>query len=206
MKMNTKILAVAVVAMFAVTAFTFVADENDAADKVTYHFYIQCNDETLNATPINKWLDAYEAESQSKDSFIAGLSASLDKADIDYDIGTSGWINSIGEYATHGEWLAEYYGFAIYYADGEEWESTSTYAESTTFAIVFDKYLSSAEYEELTEDEQKNYLDSGWGYATKLPTVSTTGYDNSMMMYIIIAVVVIIIIAAAVFFLKKKNA
>ena len=207
MKMNSKILAVAVVAMFAATAFAVMADsEEDDGANVTYHFYLQLNDDTINEVPINKWLVSYDASSQSKASYIAGLKYALDKAGLEYGIGDSGWLSFIGDYQTHGTWdnITDYYSFAIYYADGDKWVTTSTYDEGTTFAIVFDKYLWQFEYDELSEKEKAKYYDSGWGYASKLPTVGTTSYDSSML-YIIIGVVAIIVIIAVVFFVMKKK-
>lgn len=209
MKMKSKVLAVAVVAMFCATAFAVVATEDNDADKVTYNIYIQLNDNTINTKPIEKWLDSYEAPSKSKANYIAALKAGLDKAGLKYEMSDSGWLSSIGDYATHGEWGSlAYYGFAVYYADGKEWEPTSSYEEGTTFAIVFDKYLTESEYKELSDKDKEKYEHNDYGYATLLPTVSTTSWESSnMMLYIIIAVVVIVIIAcAAFFFMKKKKA
>jgi hypothetical protein len=209
MKMNSKILAVAVVAMFAATAFAVLADsEDDDAANVTYHYYLQLNDDTSNAVPINKWLVSYDASAQTAANYLDGLCYALQKAELDYEF-TGNWIVNIGGYESHGSWdnISDYYGFAVYYASGNEWKATSTYDEGTTFAIVFDKYLWQFEYEELSDKDKAKYLYNDWGYATKLPTVGTTSYDNTMM-YIIIAVVVIIIIIAIIFFVmkKKKNA
>ncbi|WII07570.1 hypothetical protein PED39_08240 [Methanomassiliicoccales archaeon LGM-RCC1] len=207
MKMNSKILAVAVVAMFVATAFAVVATEdNDAAD-VTYHFYIQCNDDTSNAVPINQWLKAYTADEKSADNYLEALIEGLQDAEIDYEMSGT-WLVSIGSYESHGDWhdYSTYYGFAVFYADGDKWKPTNTYDESTTFAIVFDKYLSVEEYNALSDADKAKYSYSEYGYAQKLPTVGTTAYDNTMML-IIIAIIVIVVIAVAVFFfMKKKNA
>jgi hypothetical protein len=209
MMTKSKILTVAIVAMFCATAFAVVATEENDADKVTYHIYLQLNDNTINEKPIEKWLDPYDANSKSKDNYLAALKAGLSAAKLDYVISDSGWLSSIGDYASHGEWGSlEYYGFAIYYADGKNWETTSTYDEGTTFCIVFDKYLTQSEYDKLSDKDKEKYYDSGWGYATKLPTVSTTAWEsNNTMLYIIIGIVAVIVVIAVVFFvMKKKNA
>lgn len=208
MKMGSKILTVAIVAMFCATAFAVVAEENDAADKTTYHIYIQLHDNTINAKPVDMWLDAYDASAQNKDNFITALKAGLDKAKMSYDISESGWLSKIADYATHGEWgSTSYYGFAVYYADGKVWKSTSTYDEGTTFAIVFDKYLTDGEYKALSDADKEKYEYNDWGYATFLPTVSTTAWESSsnMGMFLIIGAIVVVVLIIAVFFYTKKQ-
>ena len=212
METKSKILAIAVVAMFCATAFAITAaEDDDAADKATYHIYIQLNDSTINATSQEKWLNAYDADAKSKDNYLKALKSGLDAANLKYEISDSGWLSSIGDYKTHGDWgSVQYYGFAVYYADGNTWKTTSTYDEGTTFAIVFDKYLTDDEYKALSESDKAKYEYNTYGYATLLPKVSTTSWEtpaDNTMIYIIVAIVAIIIIAViAIYFIKKRNA
>jgi len=209
MKMGSKILTVAIVAMFCATAFAVVAEENDAADKTTYHIYIQLNDNTINAKPIEMWLDSYDASAQSKEGFFAALKAGLDKAKITYDIADSGWISKIGDYATHGEWgSTSYYGFSVYYADGKVWKTTSgDYNEGTTLSVVFDKYLTDEEYKALSDADKAKYEYNAFGYASLLPSVSTTAWESSsnMGMFLIIGAIVVVVLIVAVFLYTKKQ-
>lgn len=207
MKMGSKILTVAIVAMFCATAFAVVAEENDAADKTTYHIYIQLNDNTINAKPIEMWLEPYDASAKSTEEFFKALKSGLDKAKISYVINDT-WLSKIGDYATHGEWgSTSYYGFASYYADGKDWKEVTTYAEGTTVAIVFDKYLTMDEYNALSEKDKAKYYNNPYGWASLLPTVSTTGWESSsnMGMFLIIGAIVVVVLIVAVFLYTKKQ-
>ena len=209
MKTSAKILAVAIVAMFCSAACIVAVSDDSDADKVIYHYYIQLKDDTINAKPIQKWLGSYDATSQSKESYLTGLKKGLDDAGLKYVMGASGWLTSIDVFATHGDFdfESDYYSFAVYYADGKEWKATSTYEEGNTFAIVFDKYLWQEEYDKLSDKDKEKYHLDPYGYATKLPTVSTTDYKSGsdMTLYIIIGAIIVVALVVVVFVYVKKN-
>ncbi len=218
MKNNTKILAVAIVAMFSLTAFAVLDTDNNDAASVQYHIYIQLYDDSIDAISQEIWIINDQVD-QSKDSYINALKQGLDDQELSYEISASGWLSAIGDFVVHGGWDEtyqpdNYYGFAIYYADGDEWKLTSTYAESNTMAVVFDRYLSASEYEALSDSEKEYYaVDQYMGYATSLPTVSTTAYETivniimDFIIYIVVAIVVAVVIGLAIviWVAKKKK-
>ena len=171
-----------------------------------YHFNLQLNN---GEKSLNVWLKEQSTSSLSKQNYISSLKAALDADGFTYVMSTSGWLTSITKdgvtYAGSGTWgEAGYYGFAMYYADGQSWLATSSYAEGNVFSIVLDEY-------KFTDPQSDAYLDSGYGYWSLLPTQSTDGYGSgdgasNMVLYIAIAVVLIVIVVAVVFFITKKKA
>mgnify|MGYP006988898118 CR=1 FL=1 len=199
MKMNAKIMAVAIVAMFCAAGFVSVLADEDDADKVTYHYYLQLNDDTTSKKAVSEWLTSYSASSQSKESYLEGLIEALSDSGYDYEFNDT-WIVNIAGFSGHGAWdnVSDYYSFAVYYADGEDWKATSTYDEGTTFAIVFDKYLWQSDYDKLSDDEKEQYEYSSYGYASKLPTVSTTDYEGNSIIIMYTAIIVVVIVVDVV--------
>ncbi len=192
--------AIAVIAVMVCSAFAVVmADSDDsAADGATeYSFQIQLNDGTNSYFATGKY---------DSNNFADALMGLLDSKGATYSISASGWISSItanGITYASGTWGSEpYYGFAIYYLDGNEWKATSTYNESSTFAVVFDKYLFTAP----TGDDASKYMDSGYNYWTLLPeSVSDGDGDSNILIYVGAAILAIIAIAVIVFAVKRSG-
>ena len=206
---KAKFLTVAIVAMFCATGFALMAEEDDAAGGVTFHIYLQMNDDTSNSLPVNMWLKPYQTESTGYESFQAALEYGCREANMDVTM-LLGTITSIGAYGIHGDPddYSKYYGFTIYSAIGDKWDTVTYAGNTTTYAVVFDKFLSESEYNALSEKDKSGYMLNNLllvKYASKLPNTSVTGYDNTML---IVAGIVagVIIIAAIVFVVKKKHA
>ena len=168
-----------------------------------YHFNLQLNN---GEKSINVWLKAQSTSSLSKDAYVKALKAALDDGGYTYVIKDSGWITSITKddvtYASKGTWEQEgYYGFGVYYANGEYWLPTGDYSEGNVFSIVLDEY-------KFTDPKSDAYYDSGFGYWVLLPTESTDAYEdggsNNLVLYIVIGVVAVVAIAAVAFFVIKK--
>ncbi len=211
MSTKSKILALAVAAMFAATAFTLVADENSADDgTITYHIYLQLNDPTSDAEPVNTWLKPYECTEMSYDSFITALREGCQ--DLGLEVTTAmQTITSIGTFSDHGILGDNCYYFTFFYANegDEEWKYTvSPSDEATTYAIVFDQILTMDAYNNLSDNDKKEYMVHESilvDYAFKKPNVGTTGYDSSMMYVIIAAIAILVIIAGTILYLRKKK-
>lgn len=114
------------------------------------------------------------------------------------------------EYKVSGTFPTDpYYGFAIYYAQGEKWVPTNNYSESTVFSIVLDQYQFSA------PAEADKYYDGGWGYYSLLPTAATSSYTSaivepsddvdSMFIYVAAAILAVLAIGIIVFALRKAG-
>lgn len=207
---RTKILTVAIVAIFCAVGFSVMADDNDAAGGVTYHIYLQMNDNTSDALPVNKWLKPYQAETTGFDSFKAALEYGCNDAGMNVTM-LLGAITAIGPYSIHGdsEDYSKYYGFTIYSAIGDKWDTVTYSGNTSTYAVVFDKFLSESEYNELSEKDKSGYMLNNLllvKYASKLPNTSTAGYDNTMLIVAGIVAGVIIIAAAVVLVMRKKHA
>ena len=217
MKMNSKILAVAVVAMFVATAFAFVATEdNDAAsgEQKTYHLYFEVlNDD--GKVVASSWT-TFSCEKNN--------SAWAAQATVAFQSVMSKYVNDVRDYYVTGNedgvrfvYDSSAFWPACWYVEKGKWtmvENTATeYIESDTVAVTMyspDLYgeLFYAEELPIGADASKFvYVEQGWGsFWMLLPQTSVTGYDSGMLLYIIIAVVIIVIIVAAVFYMKKKNA
>lgn len=116
-------------------AFNKPADTNE-----TYWFYIDYNDKETN-TLKSKWISA------SAESPLKGLTASLDKAGIEYEIKDNGWIISISGVAsegltfTWGSWFWKKTNYDTKYTSAEspDWLSNPGFdsALGTVFYVGF---------------------------------------------------------------------
>jgi len=216
MKMNSKILAVAVVAMFVATAFAVVATEdNDAAsgEQKTYHLYIEIIDEDMKVTA-KQW-STFTCEKNN--------AAWAAKATVELQKVVEGQVNSVKDYYVNPSTM-----WIVYPEDSKWWASTfygekgkwaliddvsTQYVENDTTAITLCPTTIYSDCYYISElpvgADASKYLHIqlfGGDQYFLLPQTSVTGYDSGMLLYIIIAVVIIVIIVAAVFYMKKKNA
>jgi hypothetical protein len=215
MKMNTKILAVAVVAMFAMTAFVSFADDSDAANK-TYHLYTEVIDADGN-TVASGW-ESFECE-QNNSAWAAAATVAFQKVMGKY-------VNDVRDYYITGNddgvsvvydasalWPATYYNKDGKWAWVEDTKTAYVGADSSAI-IMWDPALYGTLFyaDELPVGaDAKNFIhvEQSWGsFWAKLPSTAPNGYGGGAdyTLYIVAAVIIIIIVIAAVFFLKKKNA
>ncbi len=218
MKMDSKILAVAIVAMFAATAFVaVVGDEADAADKKTFHLYLEVLDEDGKVV-FGKWISA------SGEATIEGYVAAMDPA-IKEAVKNS---KDIGEVADYGVSPSSYGGIKFnsdsdYWAavttnDGGKWaymtDTTAGYISADSAAVIccpsdiYYDYFYLPELPEGANEKDYIYYEDPWmgGGWHLLPNTSATSYEGlGVMLYVIIAIVVIVVIAGAVFMMKKKK-
>ena len=176
--MFKKTLAIAVVAMFCVSAFVMAADTDDssAADenKLTYSFYLELKDGTnsYSARLPDVTIDGSE---MTGDNYQAAVTAACTAAGLTVTFGSYNMISSLVadavtyEGSAYSDWGTDnYYNYSVYYSKGGQWNSASL-NESTTYVLVFDKY----EFSEPANPE--NYFKNGdatYGYYwTPLPTV-----------------------------------
>ncbi len=213
MKTNTKILAVAVVAMFAMTAFVSIADESDAANK-TYHLYIEVIDKD-GKTVASGW-ESFDSEVNN--------SAWAAQATVAFQKVLGKYINDVKDYYITGNddgvtvvydsaafWPATYFNKDGKWAWVENTKTAYTGADSAAI-IMWDPSLYGTLFyaDELPVGaDAKDYLhvEQSWGsFWAKLPSTAPNGYggDNTLI-YIIVAVVVIIVIVGAVVMMKKKK-
>ena len=213
MKMNTKILAVAVVAMFAMTAFVSFADDSDAANK-TYHLYTEVIDADGN-TVASGW-ESFECE-QNNSAWAAAATVAFQKVMGKY-------VNDVRDYYITGNddgvsvvydasalWPATYYSKDGKWAWVEDTKTAYVGADSSAIIMWAPALYGTLFYADelpVGADASKFvYVEQGWGsFWMLLPQTSVTGYDSGMLLYIVIAIVIIVIIVAAVFYMKKKNA
>ena len=216
MKMNSKILAVAVVAMFVATAFAAVATEdNDAANK-TYHLYFEVLDDDGKVVA-SSWT-TFDCEVNN--------SAWAAKATVAFQSVMEKIVNDVRDYYVTGNedgvrfhYDSSAYWPACWFVDKGKWtlvEDTATsYTESDTVAVTMyapDLYgeLFYADELPVGADAKKfAYVEQRWGsFWMLLPQTSVTGYDafGGMLLYIVIAIVIIVIIVGVFVYTKKKNA
>ena len=208
---HAKILAIATVAVFCISAFAFVVsidDESSAASKVSYDIYLQLNDGT---SSYSKWLPTVSVTGTvSQAALSEAVNTACTNAGITAEY-SAGWATSFTvdghKYTGKGTWSEkkDYWNFAQYYGDGDAWKEVQTYNEAATVAIVLDEY-------QFSEPSDKDkYYENPYGYWTVLPTVSPGDFDkkddNNTMLYVGIGVgvaAVVVIAAVALVFLRKK--
>lgn len=215
--------------MFAIVfdKYLFSAPENPDIYYNNYNYYYSllpsvpvCSEWCFNlqlnngTDSINTWIPSQDAKELTSEAFAAALKSALDTRGFTYDITETGWVKSITangvEYKVSGTFPTDpYYGFAIYYAQGEKWVPTNNYSESTVFSIVLDQYQFSA------PAEADKYYDGGWGYYSLLPTAATSSYTSaivepsddvdSMFIYVAAAILAVLAIGIIVFALRKAG-
>lgn len=216
MSKSSKILAVAVVAMFAMTAFAVVASENDAANK-SYHFYVEVLDEKGDVDA--KGWSSFSCEknnsawaAQATNGFQDVMGMVLNDVRDYYVTGNDDGVRFVYD-------STEYWPACFFNKDGK-WALVSDvkneYINADSVAVVMyspDLYGEMFYAIELPVGaDAKDYLfvEESWGsFYMKLPTASPNGYDSgNMTLYIVIGVIAVIIIIAAVYFVirKKKTA
>jgi len=214
MKMSGKLLAVAIVAMFCVTAFAVVADENDAADSKTYHFYVEILDEKGELV-VGQW-HTFTCEKNN--------SAWAAQATSAFQSVMASYVNSVRDYYVVGneEGVRFYYDSdefwpACYYSKDGKWalvsDTATEYINADNTAIVmyppslYMKMFYATELPVGADAKDYIYVEESWGsYYMKLPNAGVPN-NSDMTLYLIIgAIVVIAIVVIGYFFLKKKNA
>lgn len=176
--MFKKTLAIAVVAMFCVSALFVLADTDDSSaageSTLTYSFYLELKDGT-NSYSARLPDVTINATEYTGDNYQAAMIQACADAGLSVTFGSYNMISSIVanaityEGSAYADWNTDhYYNYAVYYSFNGAWQSASL-NEGGVYAIVFDKY-------EFTEPlDTSTYLkngDSTYGYYwTVLPTV-----------------------------------
>ena len=175
---HAKILAIATVAVFCISAFAFVVsidDESSAASKVSYDIYLQLNDGT---SSYSKWLPTVSVTGTvSQAALSEAVNTACTNAGITAEY-SAGWATSFTvdghKYTGKGTWSEkkDYWNFAQYYLKNDNtWGEISSYEEGTTVAIVLDEY-------QFSEPADKDkYYENPYGYWTVLPSVEMVEYN-----------------------------
>jgi len=213
MKMNSKLLALAVVAMFISTAATVaVADEDDAGDK-TYRLYIEVIDGKGNNV-YSTWI------SESGESSVKGYINAMNE-DYTTAIKNSG-LKSLGntdKYIINDSWGgvtfkydSNYMYAATFYAKDGKWAEVSDlagdYVNSGSAAIIFcpvESFYNFFYLESLPVGaDANNYLKGDYGFMY-LPDVSPSGFESPVMMFAIVILAVIVVIVLIFIIVKSKG-
>ena len=172
--MFKKTLAIAVVAMFCISAFFAMADADDSSaisgDTLTYSFYLELNDGTNSYSA--RLPDVTVSGSEyTGDTYQTALGNACTAAGLTATFGTYNMVSSIVANAVtyagsdYADWGTDhYYNYAVYYNNNGAWKDAYL-NEGGVYAIVFDKYAFSE------PADPSNYYDSTYGYWTLLPTV-----------------------------------
>ncbi len=213
MKMNSKILTVAVVAMFCATAFAVAAAEDDGASDKTYRLYIEVIDGKGN-TVYSKWIS--ETSGASVKEYIAAMNADYSKAITEAGLKSLG---NVQKYYVDDSWGGvtfnydtEYVYAATYYAKDGKWaevtDMSNNYVDSSSAAIVLcpvDSFYNFFYLEKLPVGaDANNYLKGDYGFMY-LPDQAPNGFESPVMLYAIIALVIIVIIALILVVVKSKK-
>lgn len=180
---HAKLFAILAVAAFCISAFAVAIDTEDSSadgEKLTYSFYIQLKD---GSNTFNMRLGDVEVAGSEPASSLykAALKEAIAAAGatITFKSETSNMITDITagghSYTKSGTSGTDpFYSFAVYKLVDKTWEE-SNLSDTTTFAIVFDKY----EYTKPADESKYLHHDGGSGYSeywTALPTVDIVDY------------------------------
>ena len=173
--MFKKSLAIAVVAMFCVSALFVLADTDDSSaageSTLTYSFYLELKDGTNSYSARLPDVTINSTE-YTGDNYQTALTQACAAAGLSVTFGSYNMVSSIvaggNTYEASGSWGGDdYYNFAVYYSENGQWKS-SYLNDAGVLVIVFDLY-------KFTQPaEASAYLENGedpYKYWTLLPTV-----------------------------------
>jgi len=212
MKMNSKIIALAIVAMFCLTACADIAasDESDGQEK-TYRLYIEVID-GKGETTYNKWISA-NAES-TVNGYISAFSNEYNAA-----VKELKGMGNYDRYYIDNSWngITFHYDSDMYYAttfynnDGKWTDITdivNDYLNASSVAVVLcpvDSYYNFYYLSSLPAGaDANNYVKGDYGFMY-LPHAGPSGFESPIMMFAIIILAVIIVIVLVIIVVKGKN-
>ncbi len=222
MKMNYKILAVAVVALFAATAFVaFAGEETDAANK-EYNIYFEVLTADGKVTASDWKSFEYDGTNADWAAKVAPLykefvQKNASKArDVDaYTVTANSTGISFGyDGKPYTYWAGTFYNksgsWSMVFDTSEDYTGSNTASVRVYETGAYGVFIDATELP-VGADATKYYsYEASWAPGTTmytlLPSSAVDGYSSGdMTLYIIIAVIVVIVIVAAVVVVKKKK-